>query len=58
MALSGDALQAILTANSEANRQAMIIISDTLTTSLNQKSAEDQACMDSLLKTMQDQIDK
>ena len=43
MALTGQAPQAILTANSEANRQAMTTISDTLAAPLNQKSAEDQA---------------
>ena len=58
MALSGDALQAILAATTEANRQAMVTVSETLATSLNQKSTEDQARADALLKTMQEQIEK
>ena len=58
MALTGDALQAILAAQSEANRQNMVAISETLATSLNQKSMEDQARTDALLKTMQNQIDE
>ena len=58
MALSGDALQAILAANSEANRQAMAAMGDTFATSFREKSAEDQARMDALLQKMQDRIDK
>ena len=56
MALTGDALQAILATATEASRQAMVTVGETLATSLNQKSTEDQACTDALIKTMQDQI--
>ena len=58
MALSGDALQAILAATTEANRQAMVTVGETLATSLNQKSTEDQARTDALMKMMQDQLEK
>ena len=58
MALTGDALQAILTATTEANRQAMVTVGETLATSLNQKSTEDQARTDALMKMMQDQLEK
>ena len=58
MALSGSDLQAILAAQAEANRQHMITFGETLATSLAQKSTDDQARTDALLKTMQTQIDQ
>ena len=43
MALTGDALQAILATATEASRQAMVTVGETLANSINQKSTEDHA---------------
>ena len=58
MALNGEALSAILAANSAANQQALTAMGDTFAISLREKSAEDQARMDAMLQKMQDRMDK
>ena len=58
MSLNGEAPTAILTANTTANQQALTGMAETFAASLREKSAEDQACFDTILEKFQDHIDK